>query len=241
MHIGTANANSYKMGNENIQHTSEEKDLGVTIDNKLKLQHHIGIQIKKANQKLGIIRRSFTYMDKDMLLTLYKGLVRPHLEYGSSVWSLIYKKEAIQIENVQRRATKLIPELRDLSYSNRLRTLGLPTLQYRRLRADIIETYKILNGIDIVDSDNLFPINTPRTHGHNQKIYKKHCRLNIRKYSFSQRVVDCWNTLPKEVVEARTVNTFKSRLNTHWKSHALEFEPECYGPQHIEMDRRGDA
>ena len=180
-------------------------------------------------------------MDKDKLLTLYKSLVRPHLEYGSSVWSVIYKKEAIQIENVQRRATKLIPELRDLSYSNRLRTLGLPSLQYRRLRADIIETYKILNGIDIVDSDNLFPINTSRTRGHNKKIYKKHCRLNIRKYSFSQRVVDCWNTLPKEVVEARTVNTFKSRLNTHWKSYVLKFEPECYGPQHIEMDRRGDA
>ena len=73
---------------------------------------------------------------------------------------------------------------------------ALPTLQYSRLRADIIETYKILNSIDIVDSDNLFQINTSRTRGHNQKIYKKHCRLNIRKYSFSQRVVVCWNTHP---------------------------------------------
>ena len=68
-----------------------------------------------------------------MLLTLYKKSCKAHiLEYGSSVWSVIYKKEAIQIEKCTKKSNqKLIPELRDLSYSNRLRTLGLPTLQYR--------------------------------------------------------------------------------------------------------------
>ena len=76
MHLGTANANLYKMGNENIQHTSEEKDLGVTIDNKLKFQHHICIQIKKANQKLGIIRRSFTYEGFSIFYFLYISCTR---------------------------------------------------------------------------------------------------------------------------------------------------------------------
>ena len=70
-------------------------------------------------------------MDKEMFLTLYKSLVRPHLEYGSSVWSVIFKKDAIQLENVQRRATKLIPNISNLSYENRLKHLGIPSLQYR--------------------------------------------------------------------------------------------------------------
>jgi hypothetical protein len=83
-------------------------------------------------------------MDKDMFLQLFKSLVRTHLEYGSTVWSVANKKEAIIIENVQRRDTRLIKEIQHLSYGNRLKHLGLPTLQYRRIRADVVETFKII-------------------------------------------------------------------------------------------------
>jgi hypothetical protein len=83
----------------------EEKDLGIIIDNKLNFQNHINKQVNKANHTLGLINRSFKYMDKDMFLQLFKSLVRPHIEYGSTVWSVANKKEAIIIENVQRRAT----------------------------------------------------------------------------------------------------------------------------------------
>jgi hypothetical protein len=93
----------------------------------------INQQTKKENQRLGMIKRSFDYMDKDMFLTVFKSIVRPHLEYGSSVWSVIYKKEAIQLENVQRRATKLIKNIQHKTYTQRLKYLGLPSLQYRRL------------------------------------------------------------------------------------------------------------
>ena len=106
---------------------------------------HPSLSVKKANRKLGLIRRSFTHMDKDMFLALYKSIVRPHLEYGSTIWSTIYKKDKIAIENVQRRATKLVPGIQHLSYSERLRILGIPSLQYRRIRADLVETYKIIN------------------------------------------------------------------------------------------------
>ena len=94
-----------------IANTMEEKDLGIIIDNKLNFQNHIN----KANQKLGLINRSFKYMDKDMFLQLFKSLVRPHLEYGSTVWSVANQKEAIIIKNVQRRATRLIKEIQHLS------------------------------------------------------------------------------------------------------------------------------
>ena len=93
------------MLDDTIELSNEEKDLGIAIDSKLNFQQHINIQVKKANKKLGIINRTFNYMDKEMFLILYKSLVRPHLEYGSVVWSVINKKkEAIQCTN--RKCTK---------------------------------------------------------------------------------------------------------------------------------------
>ena len=83
-----------------------------------------------------------------MFLILYKSLVRPHLEYGSCVWSTMYKMEKIKIENIQKRATKVLPELKHKSYTESLKSLGLPSLEYRRLKADMIQTYKIFKNID---------------------------------------------------------------------------------------------
>ena len=95
-----------------------------------------------------------------MFLALFKAIVRPHLEYASVVWSPLYKKDRIQIENVQRRATRIVPSLKGLNYSERLKRLGLPTLEYRRDRADMVEVYKILNKIDLANKDKLFELAT---------------------------------------------------------------------------------
>ena len=116
MHLGPETDYNYMMEENMIANSMEEKDLGIIIDNKLNFQNHINKQVNKANQKLGLINRSFKYMDKDMFLQLFKSLVRPHLEYGSTVWSVANIKEAIIIENVQRRATRLIKEIQHLSY-----------------------------------------------------------------------------------------------------------------------------
>ena len=91
-----------------------------------------------------------------MFLTLFKSIVGPHLEYGSNVWSVIYKKEAMQIENLQRRATTLVKIIQHLSYTERLKYLVLPALQYRRLRAHMVETFKILCNIDKVQHERIF-------------------------------------------------------------------------------------
>ena len=226
--------------------TSSEKDLGIIIDNRLNFQEHIYTQISKANKILGLIRRTFQYLDKEMLVNLYKSLIRPHLEYGSNVWSVIWKKEAIAIENVQRRATKLVKPIAHLTYQQRLKVLGLPSLEYRRLRNDMVETYKILTGVDKADKHQLFELeNQGRTRGHPLKIRKKHCRINVRKFSFGLRVVSPWNHLPEEIVLSANVNTFKSRLNKHWKDHPIKFTPSCYtlgagsDANYIDMSHRG--
>lgn len=248
LHLGPSTDTNYTMNNETITTTDKEKDLGITIDQKLNFQEHINTQVKKANQKVGMINRTFKYLNKDMFLALYKSLIRPHLEYGSTVWSVINKREAILIENVQRRATRLLKNLQHYTYGERLLILGLPTLEYRRIRSDLVETYKILNGIDKVECENnIFPQRVSNTRGNQQKIFKKHCRTNKRKYSFSQRIVDNWNSLPDNVVGARSVNSFKSQLNKYWKDYPVKFVPSFYGPEanvrtNIEMDqRRNDA
>ena len=97
----------------------------------------------------------------------------------------------------------------------RLRRLGLTTLEKRRLRGDLIETYKILTGKESIDSGNFFTLNEGlhNLRGHKYKLYKDRSHLNIRKFFFSQRIVDSWNKLPVHVVEAETVNCFKCRLD----------------------------
>ena len=91
----------------------------------------------------------------------------------------------------------------------------------------LVETFKILNNIDKVQHEHIYLIGRTATRGHNQKIYKKNCRTNIRKYNFSQRILDMWNSLPKQVIETKTVNTFKSQLN-HWKNLEIKFSPDVY-------------
>ena len=121
-----------------METTKEEKDLGVTFTKDLKFSNHIARAANKGNRVTGAIRRAFRYMDKDMFSQLYKALIRGHLEYTNTVWNPIKKGDADHLEKVQRRATKLVPEIRDLPYAERLRVLKLPSLRYRRERGDML-------------------------------------------------------------------------------------------------------
>ena len=105
------NAQKYKLLGNEIERVSEEKDIGVTIDEELTFEKHAQEKIKKANSTCAAIRRSFKYLKVDTFLPLYKSMVRSHLDYANSVWAP-YKKGIIdQIESVQKRATKQIPAL----------------------------------------------------------------------------------------------------------------------------------
>ena len=138
----------YKVNGQEIEHMFEEKDLGVIMDSELTFAEHIAEKVNKANSLVGIIRRSFSYLDQDTFVKIYIAFVRPHLEYGQVIWSPHLRKYINMIENVQIRATKLIDGFGKLSYSERLEKLNLPTLAYRRLRGDMIETYKHFHSYD---------------------------------------------------------------------------------------------
>jgi len=135
-----------------------------------------------------------------------------------SLISPYLRKDINVLEKVQRRATKLINGLKHVPYEDRLKRIGLTTLEKRRVRGDLIETYKILTGKENVDSGKFFILNhgCHNLRGHRFKLYKSRSRLNTRKFFYSQRVVEVWNSLPDNVVEAETTNCFKKRLNQEW-------------------------
>ena len=222
---------SYFLDGIELEHSDVEKDLGVYIDKKLKFDSHISNKINKANNILGAIRRSFSYLDNTIMLRLYTSLIRPHLDYANPVWNPRYKKDISNIENVQKRATKMIPALRELPYKERLKILKLPTLTYRRLRGDMIECYKLTKGkydpavSDLLCKQNeILPNAADRTRGHSQKLYKRKHKLEIRKHNFTFRVVDPWNSLPELVVSAPTLNTFERRLDAFWDNQEIKYD-----------------
>ena len=191
LHTGHGNEDAqYTMGGTVLNTTLKEKDLGLIISADMKVSEQCGIAAAKGNQILGLIRRNIVYKEKELIITLYKTIVRPHLEYCIQAWRPYRKKDIDMLERVQRRATKMKPKLRNISYEMRLKECGLTTLETRRLR-DQIEVFKILNGYENIDRNNVFTVmEERRTRGHGVTLAKKQCRLNIRKCSFSQRTVN---------------------------------------------------
>jgi ribonucleases P/MRP protein subunit RPP40 len=142
--------------------------------------------------------------------------VRPHLEFAIQAWCPYDLTDILELENVQKRATKLILELRHFKYEDRLKILKLTTLEVRRLRGDLIQVFKILKdfesveliGLNAVDSlKSSGPVSSIR--GHQMRIKSEivpHCLL--RKHFFSNRVVYAWNSLPSRYIESVSINQF---------------------------------
>lgn len=221
LHIGSNNVQAnYTLNGVQLKSVDEEKDLGVMISKDLKPSKQISKVIKTANMFIGFIGRAFQFRNEEIILNLYNALVRPHLEYCVQSWSPYYKKDIEKLERVQRRVTKLIPRLRNKTYEDRLKELNLYSLSKRRLRGDLIEVFKIIKGIENVNYEKYFTIDTSNTtRGNGYKIVGKRFRTNEAKYFFFNRVVNIWNGVPSAVIDCSTVETFKKRLDVYLASN----------------------
>ena len=224
MHVGHDYATKYYIEEgqslQELATTTVEKDLGIYTRNDLKPARQCTAAAAKASSVLGIIRRNFRTLNIENFKLLYKTYIRPHLEYCIQAWSPHLAKDIACLESVQRRATQIVAGFRNKPYEERLKLLGLTTLERRRTRGDLIETFKILTGRESVDRELFFTKSQKgrNMRGHSLKLFKPRCNTTLRQNSFSMRIIDDWNKLPQHVIDATSVNAFKNALDKHWNN-----------------------
>ena len=167
---------------------------------------------------MGLIRRSYNFLDIVSFKYFFISLIRPHLEYCVTVWYPLLKKDEDLIENVLRRACKMLARLSNLTYEKRLAKIEIPSMKYRRMRGDMIMVYEVLNGYE-PSLKHLFEAdNNSITRGHDFKLKKPPFKTIIRQLFFNNRVVNNWNSLSFDVVNATSINSFKNKLDKCWEN-----------------------
>ena len=153
-----------------------EKDLGIYITSDLKPSTQCVKAARKARSVLAMVRRNFKRLDADDFLLIHKTYVRPHMEYCIQAWSPHLVKDIQVLESVQRTVTRMVSKLKKLPYESRLHRLGLTMLERRRIRGYLIETFKILTGIEKVDMEHFFEFSDT---GYNLRGHSKRLTVNM--------------------------------------------------------------
>jgi len=184
-------------------------DLGVSYDNHYSFRPHINSIVSKASLRAKLIRKCFVIRDSGILCKAFCAFVRPALEFSSEICNPYFKMDIKKIENVQRHFTNAI--FPQLPHHERLTRVRLPTLEMRRIMADLTTHYKLLNSQIDIDSTNFLIASTNlHTTENSHKLTKNHI-LNIRDANmFHNRVINFWNKLPDTVTTS--ISSFKWRL-----------------------------
>ena len=221
LHLGRNNRRyEYTMGGDKLEPSEAEKDLGVMIHQSLRPSMQCARAAKKGNSVLGQPLRGVGYRDKKVFIDLYKTYVRPQLEYCSTSWCPWTQGDKDVLEAVQRRAVKAVTNLNSRTYEDRLRELGLDSLEQRRMRGDLIQTYKVFSGKDNVKPATWFKMSGPlegavttRRQDSFLNVDTPEWNGEMRRNFWSVRVCDPWNALPDSVKRAETTNEFKNSLD----------------------------
>ena len=216
MHVGFNNPGyEYSMDSKKLETTEEERDLGVIMSRKLKPGQQCSKATRTAQMVLGQIARAFHFRDKHVFVKLYKTYVRPHLEFAGQARAPWTAADKDLLENVQRRAVRMVSGLKSANYEDRLKELDITTLEERRHQADMLYVYKVLTGREDVDKGQWFTMaaeaaRATRTASHKLNVKVNHGRLDVRRNFFSVRVSGQWNDIPGHIKDQQTVDGFKT-------------------------------
>ncbi|KAK4829506.1 hypothetical protein QYF61_005145 [Mycteria americana] len=227
-------SHKYKLGEEWLESSAAERDLGVLVNCRLNMSQQRALAAKRANRILGCIKHSTTSLSKEVITLLYSALVQPHLEYCVQFWAPKFKKDVKVLECIQRRATKLVKRLEGMSYEEWLRTLGLSSLEKRRLRGNLIALYNFLGRGSGERGADLFSLESSDTmRGNGSKLHQGMFSLGIRKHFFTEKVVKHWNRLPREAFNAPSlyINALDAGI-AHF-SKQLEFKEILRTPEDL--------
>ena len=217
MHLGKNNpCHQYTLGGHTLETSKQEKDIGVIIQDNGKVDEQCRKVALTCNRIIGQVSRSFSNRSPDLMIRIFKCYILPHIEYGLSVWNPYLQKDVKTLEAIQRRFTRLVSGMQNLSYEERLSKLGLPTLEARRKTKDLIQAYRIWTGIDQIDGMSFTKLSEYHTKSTRASMKDNFvapkARLNQRKHFFSVRVVQDWNKLPVTLQRATSLQSFKSQL-----------------------------
>ncbi|KAJ7409614.1 hypothetical protein BTVI_56046 [Pitangus sulphuratus] len=193
----------YRLGNKRLETSTEERDLGILVGI-LNMGQECALATRRANRVLGCIKHSIASCSREVIVLLCSALMQPHLEYSIQFWS--HKKVIKLLESIQRRAMRMVKGLEGKPYEEWLRSLGLFSLEKRRLRGDLIAVYNFLMR-------RRGGVTSDRTRGNSMKLSQGRFSLDIRKRFFTRRAVGYWNRLSTEVVTASSLTEFKKHLD----------------------------
>ncbi len=209
--------NKYTLNGHTLEITDTAKYLGVNINSNLSWNKHIDSITSKANKTLGFLRRNVKVSSPKIKAQAYMSLVRPTLEYASSVWNPYTKQNIEKIEMVQRRAARFTLNRfhNTSSVTNMVELLGWRSLEYRRLDASLCLFYKIVNGMVLIPADQyLIPISRSTRLHHPLAFQIPHSNSDYHKFSFFPRTIRVWNSLPHSFVSAPTIDAYKAKIQT---------------------------
>ena len=203
----------YHINQTMIQVVHTHPDLGVLIDSDIKFHQHIIATAHKAGGLAQNLLKATVCRSPEFLMSIFATHIRPIIEYCSCVWNTGYVGDLRVLEAVQRRWTKQVANLGNLTYGARLRALDQFSVQGRLLRADMIHCWKIFHDKCSICPTDLFVL-APQsaTRGHRYKVSHIRAQTDLRQRSFSARCVQTWNSLPEQVVSEKNVSAFKSKL-----------------------------
>ena len=224
LHTGPRNPlNKYTLNGIELASTTREKDVGIHMTPNLKPSDHCSIVAGRARHILGQISRSFHFRDRKTFLKLYTTYVRVHMEFAVPAWSPWQLGDIRKLEAVQQQAVNMISGLQGSTYEEKLSELGLQTLHERRVKFDMVETFKIVKGFSNSPHTRWFTLvgetigRETRNRSYSDNIVIKRCNGEVRRNFFSQRVGELWNSLPDAIKNSPSINSFKKNY-TRWCS-----------------------